>query len=339
MYKVSIIMPVYNAERYLRDSLDSIVAQTIGVENLEVIIVDDASTDSSADIIDEYCAKYPNFRGIHLEKNIGAAYGPRNIALREVTSEYVMFLDADDTFVETACEDLYNEISHADVDMVFGRYYRVYDDEVLKSYSPYSHSVNDIKKNPRFSGIVSFLWSNVIYRILYGRPLPRQCKIVIDDIRENPEILAILPSLWTRIIRRDAVGEFPELITGEDLNFILDIYNKGKIIFLNNKFITNYNMRFDGDLSITKNIKFQLVLDSIRTYRMAIEKCVEYGFVGYSKMINPFLLNYINLVRQGEFTQTEKGELLSEIDIIDRIYENRGFVGWALVKLCRFVSK
>ena len=339
MYKVSIIMPVYNAERYLRDSLDSIVAQTIGVENLEVIIVDDASTDSSADIIDEYCAKYPNFRGIHLEENIGAAYGPRNIALREVTSEYVMFLDADDTFVETACEDLYNEISHSGVGMVFGRYYRVYDDEVLKSYSPYSHSVNDIKKNPRFSGIVSFLWSNVIYRILYGRPLPRQCKIVIDDIREHPEILAILPLLWTRIVRRDAVGEFPALITGEDLNFILDIYNNAKIIFLNNKFITNYNMRFDGDLSITKNIKFSLVYDSIRAYRMAIGKCNEYNIPEYNRMINPFLLNYINLVRQGEFTQSEKGELLSEIDTVDKIYENRGLIGSLLVKLCRFVSK
>jgi glycosyltransferase involved in cell wall biosynthesis len=270
---------------------------------------------------------------------MGAAYGPRNIALRQVTSDYIMFLDADDTFEPEACEILYGEISHSGVDMVFGRYYRVYDDFKLKSYSPYTHSPNDIKVNPRFSGPLSFFWSRIAYPILYGRAKPAQCRVVIDDIRDNPEILKILPSLWARIVRRDSIGEFPELITGEDLNFILDVYNKGKIIFLNNKYITDYNMRFDGDLSITKNIKFSLVYDSIRAYRMAVEKCNEYNIPEYNKMINPFLLNYINLVRQGEFTETEKNELLGEIDAIDAIYRNRGMVGRILVRLARFLTK
>ena len=67
-YKVSIIMPVFNAEKYLGDSLNSIVQQSIGVENLEVIIVNDASTDSSKSIIDEFSNKYPSFKAIHLEK-------------------------------------------------------------------------------------------------------------------------------------------------------------------------------------------------------------------------------------------------------------------------------
>ena len=328
-------MPVYNCEKYLRDSLDSIANQTIGVENLEVIIVNDASTDASADIIDEYCARFPNFKAIHLTENMGAAYGPRNVALKEVTSDYIMFLDADDTFEPDACEVLYGEISSSGADMVFGRYYRVYDDFKLKSYSPYTHSPNDIKVNPRFSGPVSFFWSRIAYPILYGRAKPAQCRVVIDDIRDNPEILKILPSLWARIVRRDSLGEFPALITGEDLNFILDVYNKGKIIFLNNAYITDYNMRFDGDLSITKNIKFSLVYDSIRAYRMAVEKCNAYGIPEYNKMINPFLLNYINLVRQGEFTETEKSELRAEIDVIDRIYENRGIIGSLLVQMIK----
>lgn len=339
MYKISIIVPVYNSEKYLKDSLDSIVNQSIGVENLEVIIVDDASTDGTGDIIDEYAHKYSNFKAIHLTENIGAAYGPRNVALKEVTSEYVMFLDADDTFIETACEDLYNEISHSKVDMVFGRYYRVYDDVKLKSYSPYTHSDNDIKINPRFSGLVSLIWSKVAYPLLYGRPKPSQCRVVVDDIRENPDILKILPSIWTKIVRRDSIGEFPELITGEDLNFILDVYNGGKVIFLNNKYVTNYHMRFDGDLSITKNVKFQLVFDSIRAYRMAIEKCNEYGFVGYEKMINPFLVNYINLVRQADLSESEKKTLMDEIDLIDEKYENRGVVGSLLVKIIKFLSR
>ena len=86
-------------------------------------------------------------------------------------------------------------------------------------------------------------------------------------------------------------------------------------------------MRFDDNLSITKNIKFELVLDSIHAYRMAIDKCNEYGFRSYNKMINPFLLNYINLVRQGDFADSEKNQLLAEVEAIDMIYENRGYVG------------
>lgn len=342
-FKISIIIPVYNGEKYLPQALDSIVNQSIGVENLEVIIVNDASTDGTRDIIDGYCSSYPNFNAIHLDRNMGAAWGPRNIALKYATSEYVMFLDADDTFTSDACEVLYTEISSSDVDMVFGRYFRVYDDFKLKSYSPYSDDFdmrNDLECIPGFSGIVSFLWSNVFYRSFYGKSIGMGNKVFISDIRKNPEILKILPSIWTKIFKRSCVGEFPELVAGEDLNFILDVYESGEIIFLNDKFITNYHMRFEEDmLSVTKNINFKLVLDSIRAYKLAILKCNEYGFVKYDKMINPFLLNYLNLLKKGEFSKSEMKTLLNEIREVDDIYKNKGLFGFLIVKFIIFLSR
>lgn len=337
-YKISIIIPVYNSEKYLSSSLDSIINQSIGFENLEVIIVNDASTDMTKDIVDKYCTKYSNFKSIHLDKNIGAAYGPRNIALKEANSDFLMFLDADDTFTPTACEVLYNEISTSNADMVFGRYFRVYDELKLKSYSPYDSTDNDLKINPRFNRLFSFVWSKIAYKILYGKSLKSEDKIIIKDIHEHPEILKILPSIWTKIVRRDVIGEFPALITGEDLNFILDIYSKGEILFLNKEFITNYNMRFDGDLSITKNIKFNLVYDSIRAYKLAIKKCNKYNFKEYDKMINPFLLNYINLLKQSTISDNEKKLLKREINEIDKIYK-KGLIGFLLVKLIKTLSK
>ncbi len=337
-YKLSIIIPVYNSEKYIKDSLDSLINQTIGIENLEVIIVNDASTDSTWDILNEYCLNYPNFKVINLEKNIGAAYGPRNIAIENVTTNYIMFLDADDTFTPTACEVLYNEIKETDANMVFGRYYRVYDEIKLKSYSPYDNSDNDIKTNPNFKGLISFMWSEIIYRAVYGKNKPYKDKIILEDINQNPEILKILPSIWTKIVKKDSITRFPELITGEDLNFILDIYNKGHIIFLNNEFITNYQMRFDtSDLSITKNIKFKLVYDSIRAYKMAIQKSIQYDFKEYHKMINPFLLNYINLLRQSNFSKRETELLSLEIQEIDEIYKNPGIIGFLLVKFIKLI--
>ena len=337
MTKISIVMPVYNAEKYIKNSFESIIAQSIGLENLEVIIVNDASKDNTKEIIDEYCNIYSNFRAIHLKKNIGAAYGPRNVALKEVKSDYVMFLDADDTFTPSACEDLYNEITSSDADIVFGRYYRVYDDLKLKSYSPYDNCDNDIKINPNFTGLMSFIWSKIIYRLLYSKSKSFSDKIVISDVRNHPEILKILPSIWTKIVKKGSIGEFPDLITGEDLNFILDIYDDGKIVFLNDKFITNYYMRFDGDLSITKNIKFQLVLDSIKAYKLAIIKSNHYNFKEYNKMINPFLLNYINLLRQADLNDDEKKILSREISEVDRLYHSKGLIGFLLVKLIKFI--
>ena len=93
-YKISIIIPVYNAEKYIKKSLDSIIKQTIGFEHLEVIMVDDGSTDSSGEIMDEYAAEYENFKSIHLQENSGAAGKPKNCGLDHATAEYLMFLDA-----------------------------------------------------------------------------------------------------------------------------------------------------------------------------------------------------------------------------------------------------
>lgn len=342
-FKVSIIIPVFNGEKYLSDALDSIVNQSIGLDNLEVIIVDDASTDGTAGIIEKYCDKYPNFKTIMLEKNIGAAYGPRNIALDEATSDYIMFLDADDTFSPDACRVLHDEISSSGVDMVFGRYFRVFDGFKLKSYSPYADNLdikNDLEFNPTFPGIVSFLWSNIFYRLFYGKSGEARDKIHISDVRKNPEILKVLPSIWTRIYRKSSIGRFPELVTGEDLNFVLDAYDSAEIVFLNNEFITNYFMRFeDGDLSVTKNVNFKLVLDTIRAYKMAVSKCRQYGFRQYNKMINPFLLNYISLLKKCDLSKDEMKILLCEIKELDDIYKNKGLLGFFIVKLIRFLSR
>ena len=90
--KVSIIVPVYNTEKYLRQCIDSILAQTY--TDLEIILVDDGSLDSSGAICDEYAAKDSRVRVFHIEN--GGVSNARNYALDRATGEYVMFVDADD---------------------------------------------------------------------------------------------------------------------------------------------------------------------------------------------------------------------------------------------------
>src|SRR5215467_7768806 len=90
---LSIVLPVYGVAGYLEECLDSILDQT-GAD-IEVIAVDDASTDGSAAILDRYAARDTRLRVMHLAENVGL--GPaRNIGLAEATGEYVWFVDSDD---------------------------------------------------------------------------------------------------------------------------------------------------------------------------------------------------------------------------------------------------
>ncbi|MBS4760417.1 MAG: glycosyltransferase [Clostridium sp.] len=92
MYKISVIIPVYNCEKFLQKCLDSVVMQTY--QNLEIICVDDGSTDKSAQILKEYSLKDSRFKIIS-QKNEGQS-SARNRGLEEATGEYISFIDADD---------------------------------------------------------------------------------------------------------------------------------------------------------------------------------------------------------------------------------------------------
>lgn len=102
---ISIIVPVYNVEKYLRHCLDSLLKQTY--KNIEVIMIDDGSKDSSGQICDEYANKHENFCVIH-KKNAGLGMA-RNTGLEYVHGEYITFLDSDD-YLESAALNFYIEI-------------------------------------------------------------------------------------------------------------------------------------------------------------------------------------------------------------------------------------
>lgn len=100
---VSVIINVYNCKDYLPTSLGSVRHQTY--KNLEVILVDDCSTDGSGEFCDEYCKQDERFRVIHHETNTGVS-GPRNTGLKSAKGEYIYFMDSDDYIHERAIEKL-----------------------------------------------------------------------------------------------------------------------------------------------------------------------------------------------------------------------------------------
>lgn len=109
---ISVIVPVYNAAPYLRECLDSIVAQTVG--DIEVICVDDGSTDSSGAICREYAERYPEYFRYIYKENEGQAVA-RNTGLDAATGSYIAFCDADDTYAPAAMEILLGQMSGCDI--------------------------------------------------------------------------------------------------------------------------------------------------------------------------------------------------------------------------------
>ena len=122
MKKVSIIVPVYNVEKYLRKCLNSLVNQTL--TDIEVILVNDGSKDKSQEIINEFKEKYPEKIKAFETVNGGAAKA-RNYALEHVTGEYIGFVDSDDYVEEDMYEKLYNKAIEENAEIVCCNYYRV----------------------------------------------------------------------------------------------------------------------------------------------------------------------------------------------------------------------
>lgn len=114
--RVSIVIPAYNAEKYLGECLDSALNQTH--HNVELVIVNDGSKDNTKVILDQYAARYENIKVIHTEN--GGVSRARNIGLDNANGDYIMFLDSDDLLVPNALEILLQDLTDNNADIAIG---------------------------------------------------------------------------------------------------------------------------------------------------------------------------------------------------------------------------
>ena len=105
-YKASVVIPIYNKELLIKTCLDSLINQTCGIDNIQVICVNDGSTDRSLDIVLEYCERYPTIQCIN-QPNAGVAVA-RNNGIKCAKARYIFFLDADDTLSKNTIDDVVN---------------------------------------------------------------------------------------------------------------------------------------------------------------------------------------------------------------------------------------
>lgn len=142
MPKVSIIVPVWNVENYIKECLDSLVNQTF--EDIEILVINDGSEDSSQKIIDEYTKKYKKVKS-HIKEN-GGLSDARNYGMKYANGEYIIFIDGDDWIKKDAIEILYHEIKKSESDIVIYNFEECYEDGHTNATKEIDQSIEDIQK-------------------------------------------------------------------------------------------------------------------------------------------------------------------------------------------------
>lgn len=227
---ISIIVPIYNAERYLNRCIKSLINQT--KENLEFILVNDGSTDSSEEIIKSYKDKR-----IKYFKNKNQGIGKtRNFGMQKATGKYIMFLDSDDYLSTNACDELFSKAEKDNLDLVINNFYRVEEETEKKIEVIIPEFKNTtLKDNKRLLLDVNLApWNK-----LYKRELLKKNKI-----------------------------QFVEDLKYEDAPFVVEAMDKAKKIGYIKKFLNYYVIHKNSETTVRDEKIFDIIeiVDKMRKY-------------------------------------------------------------------------
>lgn len=227
---ISVIIPVYNVEKYLRKCLDSVLNQDF--DSFEVIIVDDGSTDSSIKTAKEYADKYQNKIKLIVQENKGLG-GARNTGIEAAQGKYIIFVDSDDTIKQGTLSYLYKEIQNADADIAFFGIEFVKDDGTVNS---------ELK--------------------------PTEEERVVTTLEESPICCYLDPSVCSKLFKtslfKDNNLKFMERVWYEDLQILPKLALKSdKLVFLN-RVCRSYLQR-EGSIMHNANVEKNIdMLNAIR---------------------------------------------------------------------------
>ena len=229
MAKVSVIIPVYNAEKYLNQCISSIANQTM--QDIEILAINDGSTDNSLNILDDLSLRYKGKLKIYTKEN-GGAGSARNIGIENANGEFIKFVDADDYLKVDILEKMYNIAKEYNVSLVRGNYQTILGPLKMEDKCSFS----DIKTNQ------------------------------IVDLNQNRDyIVTETPGIGNKLISRDLIGNlrFPEKTKWEDLAIMPVVVASSERLFHMNEPVYNYRVNMNTTIKDFIN-KIPNILDIIR---------------------------------------------------------------------------
>ncbi len=272
MYKISVIMPVYNVEEYLNECLDSVTQQTL--KDIEIICIDDGSTDNSLKILNEYAQKDPRIK-IITKKNEGQAIA-RNIGIKEAQGEYVAFVDSDDFIEPDMFEKLYSKAKDNNLDLA------------MCKIATYDNQTGEIKDN---------VW---YYMLGVFRDFEKDI-FTHKDTKEFTCNISVTP--YNKIYKNSLLKEndilFPEGLIFEDEKFFFDTYLRAKKVSIVDEFLYYYRVNRKGStVDISKENDYSDIIPISKQIRETFEETGNYEDYKIL-LINRFI--HLQLAR---FTQT-----------------------------------
>lgn len=245
MIKLSIIVAIYNIENYIEKCLESLINQKL--DNIEIICVNDGSTDNSLNIIKEYASKDNRIKIIN--KTNGGISSARNAGIKIAKGEYIYIIDGDDYIKENTCEKLINILNQGNVDVLVTGYYRKdWNNKIYEVYPKLENTViykDDIKNN-FIPSILGVSLEN-LYKWFKGTS--------INENNESPNVWRFLYS--NKIIKENYIKFKEDLSFGEDILFNFEyLYHCENLKIFNDCFY--YYVWRNGSLSQRYNKKIEI---------------------------------------------------------------------------------
>ena len=247
MIRVSVIIPVYNAEKYLRQCLDSVLSQSL--REIEVICVDDGSTDKSRDILREYAKKDSRISTVYNETNMHAGVC-RNIGIEKASGDYLFFMDADDTMLPGGLENVYLDARATGADVVRCR--AIDRDEKTGQSSKNKH--NALRRIPFF---------------LYNR------RLTFNKIYFLLPKITVAP--WGGMVKREFIQKnkirFNDLICVNDRSFFWETMLRSDFISFSRHYLIQYRTNISQSLVGGRIRNFDCHFKSYDTVAKLTENC------------------------------------------------------------------
>lgn len=243
-YKVSIIVPVYNVERYLKTCMDTLVNQTL--KEVEIIVVNDGSPDNSLEILKDYEQKYGEKVKVFTTENKGVSHA-RNYGIGKAAGEYIMFVDSDDYIELDMCEKLYGKAITDQNDLVVCARNNVYENESNGKITTKVAPTNLMSQNFRLSD-------------------------------KKFELAHISPFPWDKLFKKTLLGDFrfPENMRFEDLVLAYKVAVNAENIGLVEEPLYNYRRTTQGGFLNTFS---EETLDIIRAFDLVFDYMEEHHFM------------------------------------------------------------
>lgn len=221
--KLSVVIPAYNIEDYIGKCLDSVLKQTF--QEIEIIVVDDGSTDRTPQILDQYAEKDKRITVIH-KKNEGVSIA-RNTGIEQSTGEYFLFFDGDDFMEPETCAELYETAKEQQADTVIYGYHTFENGAVKESFLP--TFPEDLYEGEQ------------IVEELLPKFIGLSCERINDWLQKKPNALFVEnPALWRTMVSADVVKKNgirfdKDLKVGEDTIFISEYLSYAKRCYIKRK--------------------------------------------------------------------------------------------------------